>query len=213
MRTRALIFAMTACVGLDTANVHAGAQREEDLADSVRTALAAQIADRAPDEPAFRTYDERIVYLRWLGEMGNRLQRKQPDFRTRHEFLRAVWYEARRAGLDPGLVLGLVEVESNFRKHAVSSVGARGYMQVMPFWTRQIGNGDPRSLFYLRVNLRYGCTILRYYLDKENGDLFMALGRYNGSRGKAEYPNAVLAAERRYRPPPLAASSASGAAR
>lgn len=197
------VLAVAAVLGAPSA--WAGAQLEEELADSVRTALASQIADRAPDEPAFRSFDERLAYLRWLGDMGNRLQRKQRDFRTRHEFLKAAWYEARRAGLDPALVLGLIEVESNFRKHAVSAAGARGYMQVMPFWAKQIGDGNPRSLFDLRVNLRYGCTILRYYLDRENGDLFMALGRYNGSRGKAEYPNAVMSAQRHYVAPAVAA--------
>jgi soluble lytic murein transglycosylase-like protein len=104
-----------------------------------------------------------------------------------------VHYEATRAGLDPELVLGLIEVESGFKKYAVSSAGARGYMQVMPFWVDDIGLGD-QNLFHLRTNLRYGCTILRHYLDMEKGDLYRALGRYNGSLGQAEYPNLVRAA-------------------
>jgi soluble lytic murein transglycosylase-like protein len=91
-------------------------------------------------------------------------------------------------------VLGLIQVESAFRKFAVSVVGARGYMQIMPFWSRLIGDGDVAKLFHMQTNLRFGCVILRHYLDRENGNLFMALGRYNGSRGKAEYPNAVLGA-------------------
>jgi soluble lytic murein transglycosylase-like protein len=91
-----------------------------------------------------------------------------------------------------------VQVESAFRKFAVSSVGARGYMQVMPFWTRVIGDGDPAKLFHMQTNLRFGCVILRHYLDREQGDLYLALGRYNGSRGKAEYPNAVFAAQRNW---------------
>ncbi|HEU4621827.1 MAG TPA: lytic transglycosylase domain-containing protein, partial [Burkholderiaceae bacterium] len=192
---------------------HAGAQREEQLADSVRSLLASQIADAAPTDPPFRQYEDRIAYLRWLGEMGNRLQRRKPDARARQDFLRTVWYEAKRAGLEPSLVLGLIEVESGFRKHAISPVGARGYMQVMPFWTRQIGDGDPRGLFDLRANLRYGCTILRHYLEREKGDVFMALGRYNGSRGRPEYPNAVFAAEKRYRwsPEPAPTTTASKA--
>ena len=99
-------------------------------------------------------------------------------------------------GLDVALVMGLVQVESNFRKFAVSRVGARGYMQVMPFWTRVLGDGDASRLFHLQTNLRFGCVILRHYLDRERGDLFLALGRYNGSRGQAPYPNAVLAARR-----------------
>lgn len=193
---------MSACLalgfGLAMGAAHAGAQQEERLADSVRTLLASQIADAAPPEPNFATYEERIAYLNWLGEMGERLQRRQPDFQVRQEFLRSVWYEAKRAGLDPSLVLGLIEVESAFRKHAISQVGARGYMQVMPFWTRQIGNGEPRTLFDMRANLRYGCTILRHYLDIEKGDLYMALGRYNGSRGRPEYPRAVQTAWKRW---------------
>ena len=94
------------------------------------------------------------------------------------------------------LVLGLIQVESNFRKFAISRAGARGYMQVMPFWTRVIGDGDAGNLFHMQSNLRFGCVILRHYLERERGNLFMALGRYNGSRGKAAYPDAVLAAQR-----------------
>jgi len=94
------------------------------------------------------------------------------------------------------LVLGLIQVESNFRKFVVSHAGARGYMQVMPFWTRVIGDGDAGKLFHMQTNLRFGCVILRHYLDRENGNLFLALGRYNGSRGKAAYPDAVLGAQR-----------------
>jgi soluble lytic murein transglycosylase-like protein len=116
----------------------------------------------------------------------------------RKEFLQTVWYESRRAGLDVALVLGLIQVESGFKKFAVSSAGARGYMQVMPFWTRAIGDGDVAKLFHMQTNLRFGCVILRHYLDREQGDLFMALGRYNGSRGRPEYPNAVFGAQRRW---------------
>jgi soluble lytic murein transglycosylase-like protein len=126
--------------------------------------------------------------------MSGRLLRPKPDYRERIEFLRTLDYEAIRAGLDRQLVLGLIQVESNFRKYAVSSAGARGYMQVMPFWTNVIGDGDARTLFDMRTNLRYGCVILRHYLDIEKGDLFLALGRYNGSRGRDAYPNAVLSA-------------------
>jgi soluble lytic murein transglycosylase-like protein len=112
--------------------------------------------------------------------------------------LQTLWYESRRAALEPALVLGLIQVESNFRKFAVSSVGARGYMQVMPFWTRLLGDGDASELFHMQTNLRFGCVILRHYLALEKGDLFLALGRYNGSRGKAPYPNAVLGAKKRW---------------
>ena len=114
----------------------------------------------------------------------------------RREFLQTVWYESQRAGLEPSLVLGLIQVESGFRKFAISSAGARGFMQVMPFWTRVLAEGDASVLFQAQTNLRFGCVILRHYLNVENGDLFLALGRYNGSRGQAPYPTAVLAAQK-----------------
>lgn len=177
---------------------HAGRQLEEPLADSVRTALTSAIANSAPPIPEFATIDARLAYLRWLGAMSSRLARRKVDFNERKEFLQTVWYESRRAGLEPGLVLGLIQVESAFRKFAISPVGARGYMQVMPFWTRLIGNGDPASLFHMQTNLRFGCVILRHYVDRERGDLFMALGRYNGSRGKPQYPDAVFGAARNW---------------
>lgn len=176
----------------------AGSQIEEPLADSVRTALSAAVADSAPPKLEFARIDERLAYLRWLGAMSQRLAKKKTDFNVRREFLETIWYESRRAGLEPALVLGLVEVESGFRKYAISSAGARGYMQVMPFWTRSIGDGESSRLFHLQTNLRFGCVILRHYLDREKGDLFMALGRYNGSRGQAPYPNMVLGARKRW---------------
>ena len=181
-----------------TKRSRAGAQVEEPLIDSVRTALSSAIANQAPPVPDFADTESRLAYLRWLGAMSERLKKKKPDWATRKEFLQTVWYESRRAGLDVSLVLGLIQVESNFRKYAVSIVGARGYMQVMPFWTRVIGDGDPGKLFHMQTNLRFGCVILRHYLERERGDLFLALGRYNGSRGKAPYPDAVLAARRQW---------------
>ena len=174
----------------------AGAQIEEPLIDSVRTALSSAIANSASPVPEFSDTESRLAYLRWLGAMSNRLKRRKPDWQQRKEFLQTVWYESRRAGLSTALVLGLIQVESGFRKYAVSSAGARGYMQVMPFWTRVIGDGDAGKLFHMQTNLRFGCVILRHYLDRERGDLFMTLGRYNGSRGKAPYPNAVLGAQK-----------------
>lgn len=177
----------------------AGAQIEEPLIDSVRTALSSAIHNSAPPIPEFKDTESRLAYLRWLGNMSERLKRRMPDWNTRKEFLQTIWYEARRAGLDVSLVLGLVQVESNFRKFAVSSAGARGYMQVMPFWTRVIGDSDPSKLFHMQTNLRFGCVILRHYLDRERGDLFMTLGRYNGSRGQSPYPNAVFANQRNWK--------------
>ena len=146
----------------------------------------------------FSDIKDRINYLYWRGEMSERLKSKLPDLQVRQEFLHTVWYEAKRAGLDPQMVLGLIQVESGFHKYAVSPVGARGYMQVMPFWTRTIGDGDPQKLFDMQTNLRYGCSVLRMYIDREAGDLYLALGRYNGSRGQAEYPNAVRAAWKKW---------------
>jgi soluble lytic murein transglycosylase-like protein len=178
--------------------VRAGAQVEEPLMDSVRTALSSAVANAAPPVPEFTNTDARMVYLRWLGAISERLKKKKPDWMVRKEFLQTVWYEARRAGLEVSLVLGVIQVESNFRKFAVSSAGARGYMQVMPFWTRVLGDGDASKLFHLQTNLRFGCVILRHYLDRERGDLFLALGRYNGSRGQAPYPKAVLGAQRQW---------------
>ncbi len=181
----------------------AGGQIEEPLIDSVRTALSSAVRNAAPPIPEFSNTEQRLHYLRWLGSMSERLSKKKKDLETRKEFLQTVWYESKRAGLDVALVLGLIQVESNFRKYAVSVVGARGYMQVMPFWTRAIGDGDAGRLFHMQTNLRFGCVILRHYLDREKGDLFLALGRYNGSRGKPQYPDAVFTNKRlwEYVPP------------
>ena len=176
----------------------AGGQREEALSDSLRVALSNAITDARPPRPKFDDIDQRIRYLHWLGDMSERLKRRMPDHKTRVEFLETVWYESRRAGLEPGLVLGLIQVESAFKKYAISKAKAHGYMQVMPFWTRVVGDGDRRKLFHMQTNLRYGCSILRLYLDMEKGNLFLALGRYNGSRGQAEYPNAGLSAWRQW---------------
>ena len=168
--------------------------------DSVRAALSSAVANQAPLTPEFRDAESKLIYLRWQAAMSERLAKKIPELQIRMEFLQAVWYESKRAGLDVTLVMGLIQVESNFRKFAVSSVGARGYMQVMPFWTRVIGDGDPGKLFHMQTNLRFGCVILRHYLDRDRGDNFMGLGRYNGSRGRAPYPEAVFAAQRNWLP-------------
>ena len=179
----------------------AGAQQYEPLSASVRGALSLAVADAPQPRVRHTVYAERLEYLKWLGSMSDRLRRNKPDFNVRRAFLETVYYEAKRAGLEPELVIGLIQVESNFRQHAVSVAGARGYTQVMPFWVGLIGDGDVRKLFDARVNIRFGCVILRHYLDIEKGDLFRALGRYNGSLGKAEYPNLVLAAWKRWKAP------------
>ncbi len=172
------------------AAAHSGAQKYEPLSASVRGNLHSAIADQAVPHLAFDNEREARI---WLAAMSSRLAKRIPDRVAREELLVTVHYEAKRAGLDPQLVLGLIQVESAFRKFAVSSAGARGYMQVMPFWVKLIGAAD-QNLFNLRINLRYGCVILRHYLDIENGNLFRALGRYNGSLGKADYPHTVLRA-------------------
>lgn len=168
----------------------AGAQERERLTESVWARLAAAVGDRPAPRLQFKRSDDGE---RWLSEMSQRLARRIPDRKQRLELLRTIHFESLRAGLDPQLVLGVIEVESGFRKYTVSRAGARGYMQVMPFWTAEARR--PRdNLFHLRTNLIYGCWILRHYLDREKGDYFRALGRYNGSLGKADYPSTVLAA-------------------
>lgn len=155
--------------------------QEED--DELRYALSRAVAEAD-------SFPDRFEAEVWLFDMSSRLERKVRDARFRIELLRQVHHEADRAGLPPELVLAVIEVESNFNPFAISSAGARGLMQVMPFWLKEIGQpGD--SLFHMSTNLRYGCTILRYYLDKEQGNLFHALARYNGSRGKSWYPARV----------------------
>ncbi len=209
-RAMLLRVACGAAAVLALPGARAGAQLEEPLADKVRGALAAAVADGAPPRVSFERIEDRIEYLRWLAAMSERLKRRKSELQTRVEFLETLWYESKRAGLEPALVLGLIQVESGFRKYAISHAGARGYMQVMPFWARLLGAGDASRLFHMQTNLRFGCVILRHYLDRESGDLFMALGRYNGSRGRPEYPNAVLGNRKLWLLPtvPQAASSA-----
>jgi len=190
MRRAGTPAALLAAVLLLPLAAHGGAQIYEPLAEAVRGKLSAAIADRSAPELVFRDSEDGH---RWIFEMSRRLERRIADRKQRLDLLRTVHFEALRAGLDPQLVLGVMEVESGFRKYAVSRAGARGYMQVMPFWVKVVGSrGD--NLFHLRTNLRYGCVILRHYLDVEKGDYFRALGRYNGSLGSPDYPRAVLAA-------------------
>ena len=168
----------------------AGAQVYEPLAASVQAALSKVVSDHAPRTSAFKS---KLDEVEWLTAMSRRLDLRVRDHKSRIALLKSVHYEATRAGLDPQLVLGLIQVESGFKKYAVSTAGARGLMQVMPFWVKLIGaKGD--NLFDMRKNIRYGCTILRHYLDLEKGDLYRALGRYNGSLGRPAYPRAVEAA-------------------
>jgi soluble lytic murein transglycosylase-like protein len=198
LRFIAIHLGVAAWLCLACVDAFAGNQKEEAMADSVRIALSQAITDPRPPKPRFADIKDRIKYLFWRGEISERLKTTLPDAQVRGEFLRTLWYEAKRAGLDPQMILGLIQVESAFRKYALSAVGARGYMQVMPFWTQVIGDGDPKKLFNMQTNLRYGCSILRMYIDQEGGNLYLALGRYNGSRGQPEYPNMVLAAWKRW---------------
>ena len=170
--------------------VYAGNQQYEPLAASAQAALHEAVSDMASPDPKFPSVIEKV---NWLSEMSRRLEKRMPDRAARLDFLKTVYYEAQRAGLDPQLVLGLIQVESGFKKYALSPVGARGYMQVMPFWVKLIGDKN-QNQFHMRINLRYGCTILRHYLDIEKGDLYRALGRFNGSLGQPEYPNMVRVA-------------------
>ena len=179
---------------------YAGAQVEEQLSDSVRTAMCKALS--VPSETE-RLHGRQPDVLAWLNDMSPRLAQRMPDARDRVALLTTVHYESARAGLDPQLVLGLIHHESAFKKYAVSSAGALGYMQVMPFWLKQLGGcidqfAGTNPLFDTKANIRFGTVILRYYLDTESGDLYRALGRYNGSLGRAEYPVAVLGAMQRY---------------
>jgi soluble lytic murein transglycosylase-like protein len=190
----------------------AGPQREEHLADSVRIAMSSAVADLPPPTPYLPTPQDQAAYGKWFRHTQTLLERKIKDKKgqprlpelsspeLQQAFLQTVWYESRRAALDPTLVMGLVEVESGFRKFAISSAGARGVMQVMPFWTRQLCISDTSALFQWQANMRFGCVILRHYLSLEKGNMHMALGRYNGSRGQQAYPLSVLAAQRHWQP-------------
>ena len=173
---------------------YAGGQKEEALSANARASLQKSMADTASTKTAFRDAADAQA---WLNEMSKRLAKRIPNESERLEFLNTLHWEASRAGVDPQLMLGLIHVESGFRKYAVSPVGARGYTQVMPFWVRTIGTPD-HNLFQLRTNLRYGALILRHYIDIERGDLYRALGRYNGSLGRPEYPTLVVGAWKKH---------------
>ena len=175
---------------LPYALAQAGAQREETLADDVASIMRQSVEHASPP---YLVFDRATDAQRWLNEMSARLTRFIDNELYRRRLLTMIQYEATRADLNPQMVLGLIEVESAFRQYAVSNVGAKGLMQVMPFWQRYIGN-ESHNLFDIRTNLRYGCTILRHYSNLENGNLHRALARYNGSLGSNRYPNAVIGA-------------------
>ena len=158
------------------------AQQEPDPELRKLLRSAANEADSFPDR-----FDAQV----WLSDMSGRLARQVENDEERIEILKRVHYEATRVDVAPELVLAVIDVESNFDRYAISIAGARGLMQIMPFWLDEIGRPDD-NLLHIDTNLRFGCTILKYYLDMEKGDLKRALGRYNGSLGKRKYPNKVL---------------------
>ena len=172
----------------------AGAQMYEPLSASVRAGMQIDVSDKPVKRQQFVSlFASEKKAMAWLAAMSKKLEKRMPNPKERVDFLMTVYYEATRLALDPQLILGIIQVESGFKKYALSSAYAYGYMQVMPFWIKLIGDPDD-DLFHMRHNLRYGCTILRHYLRIEKGDYFRALGRYNGSLGKASYPNLVLSA-------------------
>ncbi len=150
----------------------------------LREALRAAANDTA-------SFTDRFEAEVWLTDMSRRLERQVSDPGERIQILKLVHLEASRVELPPELILAVIETESNFDHYAISVAGAIGLMQIMPFWLDEIGRPDD-NLLHVDTNLRYGCTILRFYLDKENGDLRRALGRYNGSLGARKYPNKVI---------------------
>lgn len=190
MFTRRQFLRTSSLLLLPSALAQAGAQREETLADDVASIMRQSVEHASPP---YLVFDRATDAQRWLNEMSARLTRFIDNELYRRRLLTMIQYEATRADLNPQMVLGLIEVESAFRQYAVSNVGAKGLMQVMPFWQRYIGN-ESHNLFDIRTNLRYGCTILRHYSNLENGNLHRALARYNGSLGSNRYPNAVIGA-------------------
>jgi soluble lytic murein transglycosylase-like protein len=164
-------------------------------------AASAAVAQDGPD-PELRevlrsaasdttSFEDRFDAEVWLTDMSGRLERQVKDPEERIRILKLVHLEAKRAELAPELILAVIETESNFDHYAISVAGAIGLMQIMPFWLDEIGRPDD-NLLHIDTNLRYGCTILKFYLDKEDGDLRRALGRYNGSLGRRKYPNKVI---------------------
>jgi soluble lytic murein transglycosylase-like protein len=176
------IIALAAALLLLTVPSLSAAQEEPDPELIALLREAANETDSFPDH-----FDAQV----WLTDMSARLERQVNDHAERIEILKRVHYEATRAELPPELVLAVIDVESNFDRFAISIAGARGLMQIMPFWLDEIGRPED-NLLHIETNLRFGCTILKYYMDIEKGDLIRALGRYNGSLGRRKYPNLVL---------------------
>lgn len=157
---------------------HTAAAAEAEVQQAMRESVSTANVLNAPPVPGFKDVESRLAYLRWLGEMSERLKARIPDWPTRKEFMQTIWYESRRAGLDVSLTLGLVDAMSGFKKFYVAESGARGYFAVNPRWTAIIGDGDPAKLFHMQTNMRFGAVVLRNYLDQSNGDLYRALAQY-----------------------------------
>lgn len=191
--------AISLIIAILTNQTFAATQLEEKLSEDIKTVMQSSVLD--PLTPHLVFSDQKKADA-WLSDMSNRLAKWVPDPFLRKRYLTIIQYEATRADLDPQLILSLITVESKFNKYAISSAGARGMMQVMPFWQIQIGNSN-QSLFDVETNLRYGCTILRYYLQKEHGDMDKALARYNGSINQTWYPNLVHQAYDNYWTPAI----------
>lgn len=176
--------ALIVCLALHTPFARgAGAPRT----GKVDPALIALLRRAAAQPYGFR---DRYSAEVWLADMSTRLHRILPYPSFRINLLKDVHFEATRAGLDPDLVLAVIQVESDFNPYAISGVGARGLMQVMPFWLKRIGKPSD-NLFHVQTNLRYGCTILKYYLDQAHGNIAKGLAMYNGSNGRTFYPARV----------------------
>jgi len=168
---------------------------------SVHLPTATAATSERPDEAMRRTlikaiessdsFKDRFEAEVWLTDMSHRLETRVKDPKERLTILKTVHYEAQRAELEPELVLALIDVESRYDRFAISSAGAQGLMQIMPFWLDEIGHPED-NLFHITTNIRLGCTILKYYLNREKGNLYRALARYNGSLGKYWYPNLVF---------------------
>lgn len=172
----------------------AATQEQEILAPDVQVKLHSNIINSVQPHLVFDKQEQADA---WLDDMSNRLKKWVPDNFLRNRYLTIIQYEAARAGLDPQIILAIITIESKFNKYAISNAGARGMMQVMPFWQKQIGTSS-QNLFDTETNIRYGCTILRYYLQLENGNLYRALAKYNGSNGKTWYPVMVMNAYNTY---------------
>ena len=175
-------------------NVFCAKQEKEILSPEVQIGLHASIINPVTPHLVFKNKDHANA---WITDMSARLKKWMPDDFLRNRYLTIIQYEATRANLDPQLVLSIITVESKFNKYAISNAGARGMMQIMPFWLTQIGT-TKQSLFDVHTNIRYGCTILRYYIQKEHGDITRALARYNGSYHQNWYPNKVYTAYNTY---------------